>query len=221
MINYTSIILHKYTGFIKIPKLCRMFNGTNSSLSIQSIEVIGITSTYNPSVNAPEATPTKTQAIFSSNPMSFNEKIVFKFEIITLDSLGSINSSKVIWAEIIIILIVRSIPSGYQRTNNYIIDLTVNIYNSGILVCRIVSTIIIKVCKCAINNLGTGQLNTIHIIGSALDIPSISNNNAVNIGLAISINTVEEFAANYASQLAVNYIVLMISNGKNSTPINY
>ena len=80
--------------------------------------------------------------------------------------------------------------------------------------------ILIKCAHYTVDQMRASKLNAIYIISGMVCVPTICHKNAVNISLAVSINAIEQFAPNYASQLAINDFKLVISYRNNRTPVN-
>ena len=83
-----------------------------------------------------------------------------------------------------------------------------------------VITVFIEGINNLINNVGTGQLDTVNIVSSLVSVPAVSNRNTVHIGLAIGMHTVEQLAAN-ALQHTVGYLEIVTLSLGNGTPVNH
>ena len=90
-----------------------------------------------------------------------------------------------------------------------------------ILIIRLNYTIFIKGIHLTINKMRAYQCHPIFIIRSIIVTPTIQNSNTINVSLAVGVNTIEQFATSYASQLTGNNLVYVSSYRNNSTPINY
>ncbi len=79
------------------------------------------------------------------------------------------------------------------------------------------NTVFTKVVIVTIDFLQTNKLHAVHIVGIIL--PTVGNNNAVNIGLTVGINTVERFAAS-ALQHVIDHLIGMAGSRNRGTPIH-
>ena len=68
----------------------------------------------------------------------------------------------------------------------------------------------------------TYKLNSAYIVSSMRVIPTVSNNNTFYVGLAVGMNTAEQFTAVYTSKLSVSiHLILMTKCRNGSTPVDY
>ena len=87
---------------------------------------------------------------------------------------------------------------------------------------RLINTVFIKGVNNLIDNVCAGKLYTVYIVRGMICIPTVCNNNTVNISLAVGINAIEQFSAIYASKFAISInFILMTKRRNGSAPVKY